>query len=1648
MLLALIVFFSARSEAQTSWTTAAAGNWNTDASWTPAVVPGVGINAAIINAGTFTVTYNSPMAAASIASLTLGSATSLPTLTISAPGFNVTGTTTLADSAAEILNINSGGVMNNGTLNLNSRNALVNINSGGTITNGNTQIANNGSNDGPGRLQINAGATASLGDVTVGRHNDSTAFGLQIAGGTVFASSIDVGTRNSYSTMAVSGGAITNAGNLRLGTGTATAGRPTRYQQTGGTVGVAGTVDLAVTANYTTAFSVLNAASTFFAEGIRIFPNAVSGVVARLTNSGSIYLGAGGLNVLNAGTYTVSLNNQSLLGATADWSANVNIVSPASSTITFRAADPIGTARNLTLSGNLSGGANLTKTGSGTLALNGANTYAGNTVVSAGQLVLGNNSALPKTTGLSLGGVGTAGLVDLAGFNAQIGGLAVSAGAVVANQLITNSSAVNFSTLTFSNSAANSTFGGVIAGGSRPIALTVLGGNLTLSGQNSYGGNLFISNGKLALSNAGSTFNGAEIVLSNATAILDLASMGGVSLGAGQSLSGYGIVTGSVTAANCPITPGTNGGAGTLVISGDLALNGNVTNQFDLLTDPNAAGGDQILVTGALNVSGVNRIRINPLTGSLLEGTFRLIQSALAGSGDTNNFQLLGSPGPGLQAALSVTTNGVDLIVTQSDGSSRVWVGDGVANLWDTATTNWRNASVPDTFTNGNFVRFDDAGSTTPAVNLIGALAPNSVTVDAAADYTFAGGGKITGAAVLIKDNTGTLTVLTTNDNSGLTIINSGTVQIGNGSSGGALGANVIQNHGTLIWNLPGNFTPGVGVTGTGRFVQAGSGVLTVAGSNSYTGGTTISGGTLQLANGGALGTGGISNNAALIFNSSASATINQTIAGTGSLTLLGSGTVTLPANNTFSGGSSISNGTLMVNNPSGSGAGSGAVNVFSGGKLAGSGRIGGPVTIHSGGSLLPGNSVGTLTINNTLTVNPGAILNFGLGSTSDRIVVNGNLNLSGTLTVTNAGGLVINSNYTLFTYTGALTLGTLTLGPMPVGFSGTITTNTPGKVELVTAYAFTGLPAFPGAEGAGAYALGGRGGDVYHVVNLNSSGPGSLNEGLATVPGSGRTIVFDVSGYINISGTLTLNASKVTIAGQTAPGDGIGVKNGTFRLVKNDVIIRHFRFRNGNSADSVNVDGTSTNTIFDHTDMLLSNDENFSSFNSPPENMTFQWSVNAWGMETHSAGGLWDQRHATAHHTLWSHNHTRNPKARPDDCLDWINNVTFDWDIGFIMGDSETPANWKANVRGCYFVCPPGNIRSVALQTATLDRNGNPNFFLYLDDCKMDDNGNGVLDFNPAKVGYALASGQYATSPTPFPNNGIPVTRVDPLTAYKKIVSAAGPLRLNANLPLRDEISSILISNLVNQIPHHVSSPTQTGAANGGYGFLNSAPVPLDTDQDGMPDYWELATGSNPNVQDHNNPIPANAFLPNTIAGYTLLEDYLHFLALPHTVISNQTFVDVDLRKFTSGFNVGPVFTFSSVSNGIVALQPNGYTARFTPTPGYTGRARFDFTVTDSAGSTWTQTFAVLVIDPPFVAPATPPTIGSINLSGSNLIVSGSGGPANGNYYVLTATNVALPVANWSRIATNPFSGTGTFAFTNVFSPGTPQQFFRLQLP
>lgn len=531
---------------------------------------------------------------------------------------------------------------------------------------------------------------------------------------------------------------------------------------------------------------------------------------------------------------------------------------------------------------------------------------------------------------------------------------------------------------------------------------------------------------------------------------------------------------------------------------------------------------------------------------------------------------------------------------------------------------------------------------------------------------------------------------------------------------------------------------------------------------------------------------------------------------------------------------------------------------------------------------------------------------------------------------------------------------------------------------------------AFPGAEGFGAYAAGGRDGDVYVVTNTNSTGPGSFYEGVTTVPSNGRTIVFAVSGQIELSGTgvTRITSGRVTIAGQSAPGGGILLKGGTLRVSGDDIIIRHMRFRhgkNGAGGDCINLDGGCANAILDHVSMQFGTDSNMSSHGSPADNLTLQWSLNNWGLESRSSGGLLDQSHVTCHHTLWSHNRTRNPKAQADAVLEWTNNVTFDWNSGLMMGDSHTPAAWKANVINNYFVCPPGNIRTTPLEKGWLDRNASrrPNFTVHVSGNLHDNDGDGLLD--GIDRGYDIAQGQefdinevvpaYATNPDVprYYRSAVPIAGSnqlvveDPLLAFKKIVSSSGALRLDWGFagPLRDEVDARAITNLVSQTANHIAQEGNlAGVGNSGFGTFAASTAPIDTDQDGMPDLYENAIGWDAGTQDHNGVVSGDSYFGAGYYGvYRRLEEFLHFKACPHLMLVKGavTNPDINLAHYTQGFSKSPVFTISNVTGGSAVLSGSlvHFTAQATP-----GRGGFDFNVTDAEGSSWTQHFCICVTD------------------------------------------------------------------------------------
>jgi autotransporter-associated beta strand protein len=1524
-------------EAQSIWTSGSSGNWNTASAWNPAAVPGVGANTFITNGGTYTVTYDSPMSAANIGSLTFGGG-GTPTLNITADGFNVTGATTISSSSAGVINVNAGGVMNNGTLTMTSQNGIVNVN--GVMTNSTTHVADNSSNDGSAALKVNTGGIASLGAVTIGRNTEGNGAGLLVSGGIVYASSIAIGSRNSYASMVInSSGIVTNAGAMQLGTATGSFGREVRFNQTSGTVVCGGTVDFNVGANYTTWFNVLGG-SKFTAAGIRLYPNAVSGI-ARYTNSGTMYLGASGFNILNSGTYTVALLDQGTLGATADWSGNVNMSIP-SGTFTFKAADANNNANDITLSGVISGAGSIAKTGAGALTLNNANTYT--TTISAGTLALGHASAITNGNSLTIGSSGNSATLDLQGNSIQLSGLATAG--IAANQLITNSFVGAAPSLIFSNSTATSTFGGTFASS---IGITLLGGNLTFTAPNNYGSKILISAGKLALSGAGSTFLGSAIVLSNSTAILDLTGMNTLTLGANQSLSGFGTVTGSVAAANSTITPGANGSAGSLFISGNLNLNGGVTNQFDLSLDPNSTANDLLTIGGTLNLSGVNIIKLNPLAGSLLQGTYHLMTFGALGTGDANNFQLIGSPGSGLQAALSLTATGVDLIVSQSGGAARTWVGDGSANAWDFTTTNWLNNGLPDAFTNGTFVTFDDS-SPNHIVNLPAAVQPAAVTVDAAANYTFQGAGKITGTVAFTKTNSGTLTILNANDYNGVTTIAQGTLQIGNGITSvtsASLGTGSLLNNGLLRMQQPANATLSNPISGTGSLVQSGFATLTLSGGNTFTGGIAINSGTLQIGPGGTLSPSNVTNNSALIFNNSASNAVTGVISGSGTLTI-SSGTVALNANNSYIGATFVNSGTLLVNNA----IGTGPVTVASGARLGGSGTVRGSATINSGGILMPGNSVGTLTAGTNLTLNAGSVMNFDLGTTSDRVVVSNNLSLNCTLNVTNSGTLN-SGTFTLFTYGGNLLASTITLGSVPSGKLYQIDTSTPGQVNLIVGTIATNIPSFPGAYGFGSSATGGRAGAIYHVTTLADSGTGSFRDAVSK---SGRIVVFDVGGYVALKSAVSVKGN-LTIAGQTAPGGGIGFAGGEISFAgQSNIICRYIRIRPGSDTASTGDDCLSlfdaTNCILDHVSLEFGPWNNIDAVGCSA--ITVQNSIDAnptgqqFGAHTEAVG-----QNFSWFYNIFANSHNRNPLAKVNTVF--INNLEYNNSAGYT---THTSTPFKHDIVNNYFIAGPASGGNFPWYQ--VDNNQSMYFTGNLSD--SDKNGSLGGGATVPLPGYQ-GGGTILNSPWSTWTTNVPIRNLN--STYRIAMSQAGTLP-------RDDIDGLLLSQIktLGNGPTGngagtagpggglYTSQTSTGLGNNGYGTIAGGAPPVDSDNDGLPDFWEDAVGL-----DSNN---SNDSTNLTLSGYTQLELYLNWLAVPH-VVANTNIVNVDLAQYASGFtNANPVYAVSSALNGTVSLLPDGHTAQFTTALNFIGQSSFVFTVAGNDGSRMTNTIGLVISSVP----------------------------------------------------------------------------------
>jgi len=419
-------------------------------------------------------------------------------------------------------------------------------------------------------------------------------------------------------------------------------------------------------------------------------------------------------------------------------------------------------------------------------------------------------------------------------------------------------------------------------------------------------------------------------------------------------------------------------------------------------------------------------------------------------------------------------------------------------------------------------------------------------------------------------------------------------------------------------------------------------------------------------------------------------------------------------------------------------------------------------------------------------------------------------------------------------------------------------------------------IPAFPGAEGFGAKATGGRGGRVIAVTGLNDSGPGSLRE---AIDASGRRIVvFRVSGTIPLHSSLKLKHNDITIAGQTAPGDGICLKNYSLELSgASNVIIRYLRVRPGaSSGEGLDALGgrSGENIIIDHCSMSWSIDECVSIY-SAARNFTVQWcllseslyqSVHTKGH--HGFGGIWGGQNATWHHNLLAHHSSRNPrivgKSAGGQLVDVRNNVIYNWGYNSTYGgDGDVRVNLINNI----YKPGPATRENVRARVANPSPGIAPNNWCIAGNLVVGspevtaDNwlgihpSGGAVDDIRASAAFKVAA----------------VTTQPAKEAFELVLKQAGAI-----LPRRDPLDARIIEE------------TQTGTARfggtygegkgiidsseavGGWPELRSAAAPLDTDGDGMPDDWEKKHGLNPNS-------PSDAAQDNDKDGYTNLEEYLN---------------------------------------------------------------------------------------------------------------------------------------------------------------------------
>ena len=477
-------------------------------------------------------------------------------------------------------------------------------------------------------------------------------------------------------------------------------------------------------------------------------------------------------------------------------------------------------------------------------------------------------------------------------------------------------------------------------------------------------------------------------------------------------------------------------------------------------------------------------------------------------------------------------------------------------------------------------------------------------------------------------------------------------------------------------------------------------------------------------------------------------------------------------------------------------------------------------------------------------------------------------------------------------------------------------------------------IPAFPGAEGGGMYTFGGRGGKVLTVTNLNDSGEGSFR--WACEQGGARIVVFNVSGIIRLESPIVVRAPYITIAGQTAPGDGVCIAGQSFQIDTHDVIIRHMRFRRGETMSWHREDSFGGNPVgnimIDHCSCTWGLDENISFYRHmydssegqykaraekyPTVNVTIQNTISAKALDTynHSFGSTLGGENASFMRNLWSSNVGRNPSVGWNGVFNFVNNVLFNWHLRTVDGGDYSA---MFNMINNYYKPGPATPKEAPVAHRIVKPESGRSKLSYKQYGRVYANGNHVEGFpevtadnwnGGVQVEGNHDAGQYTEqirSNKPF---AMPYVKImSAYEAYEYVLDNVG-----ATIPCRDRVDQIIVEEvrtgeiyyekkLSKENPYGDTWGLAEKSQNpdgtfryrrfdndsyklgiitdvrqmGGYPEYKGEPY-VDTDKDGMPDEWEKANGLNPNdASDANEDCTGD--------GYTNIEKYIN--AIPTTV-------------------------------------------------------------------------------------------------------------------------------------------------------------------